>query len=73
MSLTKVISSLDPPKYFESVKIDNPLELENSYPLVIFCISASKFIFGLDGDFLLNSEIIPFLLDDFLSNFHSIS
>ena len=33
--LTNVISSLDPPKYFESVKIDKPLELEISYPLVI--------------------------------------
>ena len=72
--LTKVISSLDPPKYFESVKIDSPLELAISYPLLIFCTSASKFISGFDGDFLLNSEIIPdFSINDFLREITSLS
>ena len=67
--LTDIISLFEPPKYFESVKIDIPLELENSYPLVICNTSASKLIFGFEGDFLLNSEIIPdFSIKDFLSD-----
>ena len=43
------MSSFDPPKYLESVKIDIPLELDSSYPLAIGKTRAPEFISGLEA------------------------
>jgi len=58
-SLSDVISSLVPPKNKLSVSIDIALEFASSYPNTTFLMSAFRLIEGLDGDFLLNSDITP--------------
>ena len=59
ITLASIKSAIDPPKKEVSVKIDCAATFASKYPLVTSAIVAVSLIIPLEGDWRLNSAIIP--------------